>query len=348
MNTPGKGEDIFSPIDLLRHYYHFLLSKHGKDHCSVELLIGSNSIDSSVDITGEILLASSLQEVMESYKLSINTVVNILYKVHYPRVRVTRSTDSTCYHDIHDVFVIIPVVMANPTDIDANFINKASFRKPWIARTSFTPLELVRGYIHSHLPIRRNKDVNWFVPCLGHSEFDTFITASQNEPLDEHNMAIYSGFLDVFLQTESTEGGPYIYMDLPMIMINNVTPTTRQYRNAINYCLCHDVTPILTTHHGIMSFKLLDPCIEIQKAIGGNSVVIVKNGKGFIFAYNENDVIHERASGYIKFKGKRVDVSIIEDDSDIEFNVASLEEVDKINEVLGLFLYIHQQTKQKR
>ena len=129
--------------------------------------------------------------------------------VHFPHIKITNIIEQE--HDIYDLFIRFKFVN---TDFAFYLYNI----RP--ARTTFNVKEIlydggsIKFYIHSHLPYQYS--IIDFVNdnfCLGNTEFAQFVSNLQNTNYIVKDLAMLFHSFNSYIQWESIEGRPYIYMN---------------------------------------------------------------------------------------------------------------------------------------
>lgn len=138
--------------------------------------------------------ASTLEEFLEPYKGKLN---NIFITVHFPEVTVeNEKRKSTKIQDLY-VRVMFPRLYGGI----------------WGTRTSFTPLQLQHGYVHSHLPSTHPSILGEFYRwCLGSGPLVNTIDTMRKLILEKGDISIVPLMcmeIDNLTKVESLHGGPY-------------------------------------------------------------------------------------------------------------------------------------------
>lgn len=142
----------------------------------------------------------------------------------YPEVTIRNRNGNT--HLIRDLVVDVPFSSSY------NFINDIRG-----ARLTFTDVEYVHKYCHSHLSggDRYGSFTNF---CLGSSPLNYQLNDIRASKLTEDNFEMMLTILDRYVTYESLEGGPYRYFkDLSATPSTSSVPSVdnREWLNAINF-----------------------------------------------------------------------------------------------------------------
>lgn len=179
------------------YYGEEYLEINGVDYTSFKGFIMSKEIgaiclnDCHNDLEKQSILWNDIKNdittILRSYKCEII--------VHRPKVTVTDEYDN--FETIYDTFIQVMIdgtgcIMPNPK----------------IRRTTFTDVQYIAGYTHSHAPIRTPIVDDFIKICLGGGPIiDTISTLSYKVSLDLWEIFCFE--LDVYIRTESQKGGPY-------------------------------------------------------------------------------------------------------------------------------------------
>jgi len=142
--------------------------------------------------------------------------------IHFPKITITNSKNDE--HTITDLYIQLG------WRYDSNRNVSIFYNTLKGIRLSFSPVEIYKGYIHSHLPTldieeeeeEQNVRISFTDFCLG-SDGISVVLASLNLQFTIDNFIILLNFINDFIRWESLEGGPYIEMTEVQDAINEYT-----------------------------------------------------------------------------------------------------------------------------
>lgn len=230
------------------------------------------------------LLLKILNFILENKKIIVNTKIytyinNII--IYFPKIKVTNEYNIFTY--IYDTYVQVRIGF-----------DKCLYGTFNLLRTSYTYAQYNCGYIHSHVPsLYHSSDIyNWKTPCLGEGPIrDTIMSLIHN--YNTNILKLFCAELEIYLQTESIIGVPYIRLSTVNNTKTNSTYSTfshlavnkqlKEYSKDKNIqdLIFNFITYFISKN--ILKFRVIDNKVTINSSIIDFYILI---GNSFIEYYN--------------------------------------------------------------
>lgn len=135
-------------------------------------------------------------KIYDYLKIFIYPTINTKVTIYFPKTRITNEEEQ--FIDIYDTFIRLSVTAAG-------YIQDM-FE---ILRTTYTIGQYKRGYCHSHVCPGNLKEFSSRI-CLGNGPLKSLMAECSTQHPSRDKYLLFCRHLDLFLQTESLTGGPYI------------------------------------------------------------------------------------------------------------------------------------------
>lgn len=263
---------------------------------------------------------------------------NIL--IHWDKITITNENENT--HDIFDLYARIGVSVSG------------CYMSVELIRSTFTNDEAIAGYVHSHV-MRSDERVEFDTPCFGKGPIRNTIT-SITQGYDEDLWRLFFVELDRFVRVESLIGVPYIRMSsvgvksfdrynlelMFNINENNLPAVTyHEMRNVFDYLKANNrIVPMLKSISPVSLGSMNDAVINMTRETMMYHNIEPVSDDIYHYVYCEarvnegaimvggsgcnNRRISEMRTFY--FKGKKVDLKIIDNDNDDKYCMTVLNE----------------------
>lgn len=261
--------------------------------------------------------------------------------IHIPEKKVVNeNNESTLIHDVYVKLII-----------NQNWKGNLYLSSYSIARSTYSKNEIIKGYIHSHLPKAYNKEdfTNFKSPCLGSGPINNTINFLSSGIFNSDIWNLFALELDLYLGTESLAGGPYMYLRSlkqgnKKYIFNNYYPSDIKVTKSVKEVVT-TVLPEILNRDNLIGFDgysyFLTESIEdfiinineaitkkfseeyIEKFIHKNYISECKlNDKGELIVIERNSSnlidIDELESLHLteNFKGKKIPIKVIKSEND--------------------------------
>lgn len=207
----------------------------------------------------------------------IDKQYEFLYKCFEPRVvirfpEVEIRNEKGNHRTLKDLYVAL------------NILNGKLLGTFCIIRTSYTESEFVSGYIHSH--VKPFSFTLWKSPCLGNGPISNTISSLALSG-DDNLWMLFLEELKVFLETESVQGVPYIYMSsIAKGTLNKVDPMK--------------VFPVILKQYKKEALQVLHPLLKEYLSDMRISLTTDVSTRTFYFPSDSLVAFWEKLSGMIK------------------------------------------------
>lgn len=215
--------------------------------------------------------------------------VYINYLIHFPEINIVNSKDEK--HTIKDLYVCLQF------DLQHRLIGKMKG-----FRTSFSAVEIVNYYVHSHLNTRELKGANSNYMskgefCVGIGQPIELSITKLNTIYDEEILASLCMQLESYLSWESLEGTPYIKLS-SLVKQNNYRPYIHnRHTNLSNYPTRHKEVFDLIKNK-CFEYYVVDNKIKIKNIIRNKkSINFLNNNFGKIYVNNNQYYTKNISSG---------------------------------------------------
>lgn len=228
------------------------------------------------------------EEDFNSVNQNVCNILNyfpIFIYIHFPEITVTNEyLESTTINDLY-------------TRIRINADGKI-YAYLEMLRATYTDIEILAGYKHSHLPKIYSEDdlYEWTNPCLGSGPIGTTIATLRNTSLSkDYLLSMYKLLcreLDEYVKVESLRGGPYIKLSS---IYNNYNNNTKDINSALDKIFIPQSPTVCTN-------------ILLKLIIENNDLfpIIFRDGE-YKFGLSNTDIIIKASALFIGYLNKQDD-----------------------------------------
>lgn len=196
INSDNDLLNMVTRVPLSDFAYSIVRNTGYRDKTIINLTNSGNAVPNQIN--------QILEDVLKEFTAFIDDFIlqnSLAYLyIRFPKVTVTNEDDKSV--DIDELYVLVP--------INGNGTLKRNFS---MVRSSYSIIQWLSGYSHSHLPsISINRTPHFAYPCLGNGP----IGPTQDNLEDEFNIDMWGLFafeLEKYVTQESLLGGPYIKLE---------------------------------------------------------------------------------------------------------------------------------------
>lgn len=229
--------------------------------------------------------------------------------VHFPEFYITNSLDQS--HKIRDLY--LKLEFGRPPGV--------TLRTYSASRTTLTQAEKQSRYGHSHIS-KSITEGKWGGFCLGEGPINSQVQSLIRYGISDRDFNTFEMFLigmESYLQWESIEGGPYIYiadikrrMKIETVPVEHLEDTLKKYINVCNYkgFSIVDKKRIVIDHNDDDFLKSLLPVVRNEHKVN-------RDAEGRYYNEGKN-IEYPDLSLNETFKGELLIQKVITDESEQE------------------------------